>query len=69
MRAFLPLNISAVGSVYTFRLMKLLTILLTIQAEEFLLNLFSILRFEADQNVAKLRKPINKDNDIVGNTL
>ena len=58
---------------YTFRLLKLLTILLaiasnnlpwlqlTIRAEEFLVNLFSILRFEADRNVAKLRKPVDKD--------
>ena len=58
---------------YTFRLLKLLTILLaitsnnlpwlqlTIQAKEFLVNLFSILRFEADRNVAKLRKPVDKD--------
>ena len=57
----------------TFRLTKLLTILLaiasnnlpwlqlTIRAEEFLVNLFSILRFEADRNVAKLRKPVDKD--------
>ena len=34
---------------------------LTIRAEEFLVNLFSILRFEADRNVAKLRKPVDKD--------
>ena len=58
---------------YTFRLLKLRTILLaiasinlpwlqlTIRAEEFLVNLFSILRFEADRNVAKLRKPVDKD--------
>ena len=26
-----------------------------------LVNLFSILRFEADRNVAKLRKPVDKD--------
>ena len=57
----------------TFRLMKLLKILLaipsnylpwlqlTIRGEEFLVNLFSILRFEADRNVAKLRKPVDKD--------
>ena len=34
---------------------------LTIRGEEFLVNLFSILRFEADRNVAKLRKPVDKD--------
>ena len=56
-----------------FLLLKLLTIFLaipsnylpwlqlTIRAEEFLVNLFSILRFEADRNVAKLRKPVDKD--------
>ena len=34
---------------------------MTIDHEEFLENLFSILRFEADRNVAKLRKPVDKD--------
>ena len=34
---------------------------LTIDHREFLENLFSILRFEADRNVAKLRKPVDKD--------
>jgi len=34
---------------------------LTIDRQQFLENLFSILRFEADRNVAKLRKPVDKD--------
>ena len=38
-----------------------LALQLTIRAEQFLVNLFSILRFEADRNVAKLRKPVDKD--------
>ena len=38
-----------------------LALQLTIRPEQFLVNLFSILRFEADRNVAKLRKPVDKD--------
>ena len=34
---------------------------LTIYKEQFLENLFAILRFEADRNVAKLEKPVDKD--------
>jgi len=34
---------------------------LTIRGDQFLENLFAILRFEADRNVAKLQKPVDKD--------
>ena len=34
---------------------------LTIYKKQFLENLFAILRFEADRNVAKLEKPVDKD--------
>ena len=45
----------------TTHYLSIFSLQLTIVPEEFLVNLFSILRFEADRNVAKLRKPVDKD--------
>jgi membrane metallo-endopeptidase-like protein 1 len=41
--------------------MSSISLQLTIERGAFLQNLFNILRFEAERNVLKLRKPVDKD--------
>ena len=48
------------GAYILFNIIFLL-LQLTIRGDQFLENLFAILRFEADRNVAKLQKPVDKD--------